>query len=91
MGETMRDAKNYSVSVPKGLDLAVQTPMQTRGFNSVAEYVRSAIRADLERASGLGRRRMPAEEGGAPDELCSRSARKVLGKRLTDAQARRAR
>jgi len=90
MGKAMRGMKSYSVPVPKALDLAVQARMRAGGFNSVAECVRSATWADLERAGELGGGRVLAEEGGAPVALRRRSARKVLGKRLTDAQARRA-
>lgn len=40
----------YSVPVPAELDEEVRTRMERGGFGSLSEYVRSAIRADLERA-----------------------------------------
>ena len=42
--------KIYSVPVPAELDEEVRTRMARGGFGSLSEYVRSAIRADLERA-----------------------------------------
>jgi Arc/MetJ-type ribon-helix-helix transcriptional regulator len=40
----------YSIPIPRDLDVAVRERMRSGGFNSVSEYVRAAIRADLERA-----------------------------------------
>jgi Arc/MetJ-type ribon-helix-helix transcriptional regulator len=40
----------YSIPIPRDLDLAVRERMRAGGFNSVSEYVRAAIRADLEHA-----------------------------------------
>lgn len=40
----------YSIPIPRDLDIAVRERMRSGGFNSVSEYVRAAIRADLERA-----------------------------------------
>jgi putative addiction module CopG family antidote len=40
----------YSVPVPAELDDAVRARMKAGGFNSVSEYIRAAIRADIERA-----------------------------------------
>jgi Arc/MetJ-type ribon-helix-helix transcriptional regulator len=38
------------VAVPVELDDAVRARMKAGGFNSVSEYIRAAIRADIERA-----------------------------------------
>ena len=40
--------KTYSVPIPAALDEAASKRMAAGGFNSIAEYVRSAIRADLD-------------------------------------------
>ncbi len=47
----MPEAVPYTIPVPAELDALIQKRMQTGGFNSKSEYVRSAIRADLERAA----------------------------------------
>ena len=41
----------YSIPIPEDLDALVRARMTAGGFNSKAEYVRAAIRADLEQAS----------------------------------------
>jgi antitoxin ParD1/3/4 len=40
----------YSVPVSTALDAEVRKRMREGGFSSVAEYIRTAVRADLERA-----------------------------------------
>lgn len=42
--------KTYSVPIPAELDAEVRRRMQAGGFGSLSEYVRTAIRADLDRA-----------------------------------------
>ena len=44
------DFVRYSVPVTPELDAEVRKRMREGGFSSVAEYVRTAVRADLERA-----------------------------------------
>ena len=50
MAQNDREVK-YSIPVPPEMDRAVQERMRKAGFNSLAEYVRSTIREDLERAA----------------------------------------
>lgn len=50
MAERPREVK-YSIPVPPEMDRAVQKRMRKAGFNSLAEYVRNAIREDLEGAA----------------------------------------
>jgi Arc/MetJ-type ribon-helix-helix transcriptional regulator len=56
----------YSIPIPVDLDVAVRERMRAGGFNSVSEYVRAAIRADLERAkqSALEEKLLRAVERG---------------------------
>ncbi len=44
------EGKVYSVPIPAELDAEVRSRMQAGGFGSLSEYVRTTIRADLERA-----------------------------------------
>lgn len=44
------EGKIYSVPIPAELDAAVRRRMVAGGFGSLSEYVRTTIRADLERA-----------------------------------------
>jgi Arc/MetJ-type ribon-helix-helix transcriptional regulator len=41
----------YSVPVPAEMDEQIKRRMKAAGFNSRSEYVRAAIRADLEQAA----------------------------------------
>jgi Arc/MetJ-type ribon-helix-helix transcriptional regulator len=50
MSTRPREVK-YSIPVPPEMDRAVQERMRKAGFNSLAEYVRNAIREELERAA----------------------------------------
>lgn len=45
------DTVTYSVPIPKEMDRLVQRRMKEAGFNATTEYVRSTIRADLDRAA----------------------------------------
>ncbi len=51
MATTESDLKTYSIPVPGELDQAVRARMKAGGFNSLSEYVRAALRADVERAT----------------------------------------
>ena len=44
------ESKTYSIPVSGELDSEVKVRMETGGFGSLSEYVRSTIRADLERS-----------------------------------------
>ncbi len=48
---------HYNTPVPGKLHRAVQARMKERGFNSKSEYVRSLMRADVERRKRPGRNR----------------------------------
>lgn len=47
----MAETIPYTIPVPSEMDAQVRERMQSGGFNSRAEYVRAAIRADLERSA----------------------------------------
>ncbi len=46
-----KDSIQWNTPVPKELSEAAAARMSARGFNSKTEYVRSLIRADVERAA----------------------------------------
>ncbi len=50
MANQETDTRTYSVPVSADLDAEVRQRMEDGGFGSLSEYVRSAIRADLERS-----------------------------------------
>jgi Arc/MetJ-type ribon-helix-helix transcriptional regulator len=60
------EGKIYSVPIPAELDAEVRERMRSAGFGSLSEYVRTAIRADLERArhAALEQRLLRAIERG---------------------------
>ena len=47
---TNPEETRYSIPIPVELDNAVRQRMKHGGFNSLSEYVRNAIRSDVERA-----------------------------------------
>ena len=50
MATNEQEILRYSVPVTRELDAEVRKRMREGGFSSVAEYVRTALRADLEHA-----------------------------------------
>jgi len=50
MANQESENRTYSVPIPSELDSEVRQRMQDGGFGSLSEYVRSAIRADIERS-----------------------------------------